>query len=82
MNWTKELPKETGYYWWIDQRYPSEIEMVHLNMNIWDKEPSYPESYYIRFMGDEQESSLKGRVGDWWMGPIIKKPEPPKEDKT
>ena len=70
MEWTTDVPKETGWYWAADSKYPdNEPEIVEVYKNAW-----YDDELSVNL----HDMSYRTRVEDQydlWIGPL---PVPPK----
>ncbi len=67
LNWTRELPSETGYYWVCDATWSYEKPMIVLIGHLED------EGWTVTMMFNEESSLLsdyKNEKTVYWIGPI------------
>jgi hypothetical protein len=63
MNWTREAPKEKGYYWYRSARMSS-ASIVHVFRY------NAGEPWFMNFTGDHSDLPLREDMGAEWYGPL------------
>lgn len=64
MNWTKELPKKNGIYWWNGGPYRKKAEIVE----VWKS--SFSSLGFVVARPGTSEVLKTASLGGWWFGPL------------